>query len=201
MRGALDAAADLLGRAPMPPRWSLGYLQSTRHFDERGRIAAPAGDVPGKASSVRCAHPALELRRGDGLEPGRRVARLASRARAGSRRADRRLARAGLPRDHARIPGAASGVAALCRGGSEGIPAGRRLSRHAGRSANAGHVHDAGNGSSTSRIRRRASGGGRSIATSSARVSTAGGSTAARARRRNPGCTKAPARCCTTVTI
>ena len=32
MRGALGAAADLLGRAPMPPRWSLGFLQSTRHF-------------------------------------------------------------------------------------------------------------------------------------------------------------------------
>ena len=43
MRGALDAAAELLGRAPMPPRWSLGYLQSTRHFesaDELRRLPA-----------------------------------------------------------------------------------------------------------------------------------------------------------------
>src|SRR5258706_10550359 len=43
MRGALGAAADLLGHAPMPPRWSLGYLQSTRHFespDELRRLPA-----------------------------------------------------------------------------------------------------------------------------------------------------------------
>lgn len=43
MRGALEAAADLLGHAPMPPRWSLGYLQSTRHFenaDELQRLPA-----------------------------------------------------------------------------------------------------------------------------------------------------------------
>ncbi|MEO8137319.1 MAG: TIM-barrel domain-containing protein, partial [Betaproteobacteria bacterium] len=43
LRGALGAAADLLGHAPMPPRWSLGYLQSTRHFespDELRRLPA-----------------------------------------------------------------------------------------------------------------------------------------------------------------
>jgi len=43
MRGALEAAGELLGRAPMPPRWSLGYLQSTRHFesaDELSRLPA-----------------------------------------------------------------------------------------------------------------------------------------------------------------
>ena len=39
MRGALDAAGDLLGRAPMPPRWSLGYLQSTRHFESADELA------------------------------------------------------------------------------------------------------------------------------------------------------------------
>jgi alpha-glucosidase (family GH31 glycosyl hydrolase) len=38
MRGALDAAAELLGRAPMPPRWSLGYLQSTRHFESPSEL-------------------------------------------------------------------------------------------------------------------------------------------------------------------
>jgi alpha-glucosidase (family GH31 glycosyl hydrolase) len=25
--------ADLVGHATMPPRWALGYLQSSRHFD------------------------------------------------------------------------------------------------------------------------------------------------------------------------
>ncbi|MDB5059299.1 MAG: Alpha-glucosidase [Chloroflexi bacterium] len=33
MRGVLAEVANLLGRAPMPPRWSLGFLQSTRHFE------------------------------------------------------------------------------------------------------------------------------------------------------------------------
>ena len=33
LRGVLATAADLLGRMPMPPRWALGYMQSTRHFD------------------------------------------------------------------------------------------------------------------------------------------------------------------------
>ena len=32
LRGALGEVAELLGRSPMPPRWALGYLQSTRHF-------------------------------------------------------------------------------------------------------------------------------------------------------------------------
>jgi alpha-glucosidase len=33
LREAVSLAADLLGHAPMPPRWALGYMQSTRHFD------------------------------------------------------------------------------------------------------------------------------------------------------------------------
>lgn len=34
MRGVMNEVAELLGRAPMPPKWALGYLQSTRHFDD-----------------------------------------------------------------------------------------------------------------------------------------------------------------------
>jgi alpha-glucosidase (family GH31 glycosyl hydrolase) len=33
LRGTLNDVAALLGRAPMPPRWSLGFLQSSRHFE------------------------------------------------------------------------------------------------------------------------------------------------------------------------
>lgn len=32
VRGVLNEVAELLGRPPLPPRWLLGYLQSTRHF-------------------------------------------------------------------------------------------------------------------------------------------------------------------------
>ncbi|TCR64764.1 TIM-barrel domain-containing protein [Bosea sp. BK604] len=38
IRETLALAADLLGHAPMPPRWALGYLQSTRHFDDTAEL-------------------------------------------------------------------------------------------------------------------------------------------------------------------
>jgi alpha-glucosidase len=34
LRETLGSVMRLLGRAPMPPRWALGYLQSTRHFED-----------------------------------------------------------------------------------------------------------------------------------------------------------------------
>lgn len=42
MRETLGLAADLLGHAPMPPRWALGFLQSTRHFDDTDELLALA---------------------------------------------------------------------------------------------------------------------------------------------------------------
>jgi alpha-glucosidase (family GH31 glycosyl hydrolase) len=33
LRGVMLEVAELLGRPPLPPRWALGFLQSTRHFD------------------------------------------------------------------------------------------------------------------------------------------------------------------------
>jgi alpha-glucosidase (family GH31 glycosyl hydrolase) len=38
MRGLMGEVAELLGRPPMPPRWALGYLQSTRHFDDTAEL-------------------------------------------------------------------------------------------------------------------------------------------------------------------
>ncbi len=35
-RGVMAEVANLLGRAPLPPRWALGYLQSTRHVAATG---------------------------------------------------------------------------------------------------------------------------------------------------------------------
>ncbi|HXJ84107.1 MAG TPA: TIM-barrel domain-containing protein, partial [Candidatus Methylomirabilis sp.] len=37
-RGALGELAELLGRSPLPPRWALGFLQSTRHFHDTGEL-------------------------------------------------------------------------------------------------------------------------------------------------------------------
>lgn len=37
-RDVLGEAAALLGRAPMPPRWALGYMQSSRHFHDRDEL-------------------------------------------------------------------------------------------------------------------------------------------------------------------
>jgi alpha-glucosidase len=34
LRGLMGEIAELLGRAPLPPRWALGFLQSTRHFHD-----------------------------------------------------------------------------------------------------------------------------------------------------------------------
>jgi alpha-glucosidase (family GH31 glycosyl hydrolase) len=38
LRGLMREVAELLGRAPLPPRWALGYLQSTRHFEDTAEL-------------------------------------------------------------------------------------------------------------------------------------------------------------------
>jgi alpha-glucosidase (family GH31 glycosyl hydrolase) len=38
MRGVMQEAAELLGHAPLPPRWALGFLQSTRHFNDTAEL-------------------------------------------------------------------------------------------------------------------------------------------------------------------
>ena len=40
IRGVLREAAELLGRAVLPPRWALGFLQSTRHFHDTAELRA-----------------------------------------------------------------------------------------------------------------------------------------------------------------
>ena len=53
LRQTLDAAAELLGRAPMPPRWALGYMQSSRHFDDTDELRRLPAMWP-KATPMRC---------------------------------------------------------------------------------------------------------------------------------------------------
>jgi alpha-glucosidase (family GH31 glycosyl hydrolase) len=38
LRALLGEVAELLGRPPLPPRWALGFLQSTRHFDDTAEL-------------------------------------------------------------------------------------------------------------------------------------------------------------------
>jgi alpha-glucosidase (family GH31 glycosyl hydrolase) len=42
MRATLGSVCRLFGRAPMPPRWALGFLQSTRHFADRAEVLQTA---------------------------------------------------------------------------------------------------------------------------------------------------------------
>src|SRR5436309_4750572 len=38
LRGLMGEVGQLLGRAPLPPKWALGFLQSTRHFDDTAEL-------------------------------------------------------------------------------------------------------------------------------------------------------------------
>jgi alpha-glucosidase (family GH31 glycosyl hydrolase) len=38
LRALLAEVAELLGRPPLPPRWALGFLQSTRHFGDTAEL-------------------------------------------------------------------------------------------------------------------------------------------------------------------
>lgn len=40
LRGVMGAVAELLGRPALPPRWALGFFQSTRHFENTAELRA-----------------------------------------------------------------------------------------------------------------------------------------------------------------
>src|SRR5216683_2600548 len=40
VRGVMREIGELLGFAPLPPRWALGFLQSTRHFKDTAELRA-----------------------------------------------------------------------------------------------------------------------------------------------------------------
>jgi alpha-glucosidase (family GH31 glycosyl hydrolase) len=40
LRGVMGEVAELLGRPSLPPRWALGFIQSTRHFEDTAELRA-----------------------------------------------------------------------------------------------------------------------------------------------------------------
>ncbi len=80
LRGVMREVAELLGRAPLPPRWALGYLQSTRHFQDTAELRQLAAHPAREADTLRWTDLSLELRRGSWLEPRRRPSRVPARA-------------------------------------------------------------------------------------------------------------------------
>src|SRR3989454_6329802 len=38
LKALMSVVAELLGRPPLPPRWALGFLQSTRHFENTAEL-------------------------------------------------------------------------------------------------------------------------------------------------------------------
>jgi alpha-glucosidase (family GH31 glycosyl hydrolase) len=45
LRAVMRGVADLLGHATMPPRWALGYLQSSRHFENAEEVRQLAAQL------------------------------------------------------------------------------------------------------------------------------------------------------------
>ena len=78
LRGVMREVAELLGRAPLPPRWALGFLQSTRHFEDTAELRALAPHDPREAHPVRRADLPLVVRGGARLESRRRASRVRS---------------------------------------------------------------------------------------------------------------------------
>ena len=48
LRGTMREVADLLGRPALPPRWALGFLQSTRHFEDTAEVRRLPGTIRDK---------------------------------------------------------------------------------------------------------------------------------------------------------
>ena len=99
----MGEVAELLGRPPLPPRWALGFIQSTRHFDDTAELRALPRTIREKRIPCDGAGLPLELRRGARLEPRGRAPRVPARALAGPGRPARRGAAPALRGDHPRV--------------------------------------------------------------------------------------------------
>ena len=98
-RDVLDRYTALTGRTPMPPLWALGNQQSRWSYMSADELRAIAAGF--REREIPCDVLYLDIDYMDGY----RVFTWDSRALPGPGRADRRAARAGLPRGDDRRPG------------------------------------------------------------------------------------------------
>ena len=103
----MGEVAELLGRAPLPPRWALGFLQSTRHFDDTDELRRLPRTI--REKRIPCDALIFLSTYGEAQGWNRGVGHLEFQpdavAEAGG--AARRGARAALRGHHPRVPGAA----------------------------------------------------------------------------------------------
>ena len=139
LRGVMREVAELLGRPPLPPRWALGFLQSTRHFDDTEELRRLPRTIREKRIPCDGLIYLSTYGEAQGWNRGRGASRLSADPLAGSARPHRRGETAALRDHHARVPRAPRAVTALCRGRGQGIPARRGVwpgERDGRRSAN-----------------------------------------------------------------
>ena len=121
----MGEVAELLGRAPLPPRWALGYLQSTRHFDDTDELRRLPRTIRDKR--IPCDALIFLSTYGDALGWNRGVGHLEFQPElCPTRPRSSTSARAALRGHHATSTRCCTRLAALRRGRGARLPAGRR---------------------------------------------------------------------------
>ena len=125
LRGVMREVAELLGRPPLPPRWALGFLQSTRHFDDTEELRRLPRTI--REKRIPCDGLIYLSTYGEAQGWNRGVRHLGFQPTLwpDSARPHRRSETAAFRDHHARVPRAPRAVTALCRGRGQRIPARR----------------------------------------------------------------------------
>ena len=158
LRGVMREVAELLGRPPLPPRWALGFLQSTRHFHDTAELRQLPRTI--REKRIPCDGLIYLSTYGEANGWNRGVGHLEFQPTSCRTRPHLNDEAGPALRDHdPRVPGAPRGLAALRRGGGAGLPSGRGVRA---RSASGRRTPSTARASatSTSRARTSAAGGG-----------------------------------------
>jgi len=200
LREVLGEVATLLGRAPMPPRWALGYLQSTRHFEDQDELRRLPEAI--REKGLPCDALIFLSTYGEALD-GIGASGISS------------VNRPSCPSQRRSSPNFAGSTSTSSRTSTLCCTRTRRsITRPRGRNTCStrdtrgwppGHDRQPfirrGNGISTSPSARSGNGGGASTGLSVGMAWTAGGSTAEKGRPRGSNCAVGRGRFCTTATI